>query len=819
MKSIRFKILAMAFVITLIVATVIFTYGSYRSRKLLTASNEAYINSLAQELALEMDNFIQLQKGYLEGQVNALSLSDDYSETYLSKFTYNMSLANDFMLYSYFNTLTDEGHFTSSDGWIPPDDYSWQNRYWVKPVSETDSVFVDFPSYDSGTGSIVTVLRKRVYDEGVRGILNMAIKLDALSEKLRAFEIPYGGEAFLIDENGLVVAYHDASIFSNSAEAIMIDALIEGFEKENTKFEIDDKAYRSAVLKDAPWVLWVCVPTNFFDMGVDEANTNFILIYLGTFLVSFGMARAISQKISKPIIKLKAHATFIGQGDFTQEISEELLSQKDEIGEFAIAFKSMRENILGREKELEHNYMEIQALYEEMAASEEALRENYDALNLYKNKVEHYAFHNAQTGFHNRDFLIQTLNKQAEQPFLEPQALLYMSFRELSHYTESMGQSILELIHYQMGLVISEKLMQDDASMLFDLSIGRYAVLIGNSNLQSVENQIEAVKDALSIMNILETLTIKMTLACGGVLIDALATDINHGNTVIEQAEAAMLRNQTTLNHNWCITWFDEEMLNKRNFDAQIETGLFEALKRNEISVVYQPQYNHEGSIIALEALMRWTHGKLGSIPPMTFIPKAESLGVIDQLDQFVIEEVLSFQRALNKEMGVCVPIAVNVSVVELLDPQFVSRVESRVSEYGVNRYNLIFELTETAFSKHLVLVKDTISKLMALGYQVHLDDFGTGYSSLTYLSEFPVNAIKIDRTFVAAFLDQPKFANVIATMVDLAAKLQTNIIAEGVETEAQLTGLEQLGCLKYQGYWFSRPLERNKVIELLNSN
>lgn len=729
-----------------------------------------------------------------------------------------MSLANDYMLYSYFNTLTDDGHFTSSDGWIPPEDYSWQDRYWVKPVSETESVFVDFPSYDSGTGSIVTVLRKRVYDGDFVGILNMAIKLDALSEKLRAFEIPYGGEAFLIDENGLVVAYHDTSIFSNREEALMIGTMIEGFNKESTQFEIEGKAYRSATLKDAPWVLWVCVPTRFFDMGVDEANTNFILIYLGTFVVSFVIAQGISKKISGPILNLKAHASAIGQGKYDEVISSELLNQKDEIGEFATAFKTMQENILARETELEHNYMEIQALYEEMAASEEALRENYDALNLYKNKVEHYAFHNAQTGFHNRDFLIQTLNKQAEQPFIEPQALLYLSFRELSHYTESMGQSVLELIHYHMGLVVSHKLMQDDLGLLFDLSIGRYAVLIGTSNLQSVEKQIESVKAALSIMKILESLTIKLTLACGGVMIDASAADINYGNTVIEQAEAAMLRNQTTLNHNWRITWFDEEMLSKRNFEAQVETGLFEAVKRKEISVVYQPQYNQNGSIIALEALMRWTHGKLGSIPPMTFIPKAESLGVIDQLDQFVIEEVLTLQRHLNQELGIYMPIAVNVSVVELLDPQFVSRIEKRVSEYDVNRNNLIFELTETAFSKHLILVKDTISKLMALGYQVHLDDFGTGYSSLAYLSEFPVNAIKIDRSFVAAFLEHPKFANVIATMIDLASKLQTNIIAEGVETEEQLMGLKQLGCLNYQGYWLSWPLERDKVIKLLNS-
>lgn len=158
----------MAFVITLLVATVISIYGTYRSKTLVEASNEAYITSLTKELALEMDTFIQMQKGYLSGQVNALTYIGDYKEETMASFTHNMGSANDFMLYSYFNTLTDSGHFTSSDGWIPPEGYTWENRYWVSLVSEMDDIFVDFPSYDSGTGHIVTVLRKRVVDQTVR---------------------------------------------------------------------------------------------------------------------------------------------------------------------------------------------------------------------------------------------------------------------------------------------------------------------------------------------------------------------------------------------------------------------------------------------------------------------------------------------------------------------------------------------------------------------------------------------------------------------------------------------------------------------------
>lgn len=816
MKSIRFKILMMVFAITLIAATAISFYGTYRARSLVKASNDDYINSLARELSLEMDNFMQLQKGYLEGQVNALTLAEDYSEFHMSAFTYNMSLSNPYMLYSYFNTLTDDGHFTSSDGWIPPEGYSWQDRYWVSLVAETDSIFVDFPSLDSGTGSIVTVIRKRVHDTETRGILNMAINLHELSEKLKAYSIPSNGEAFLIDENGLLVASHDPSLFENQPKALTIMDVVDGFDLEASRFEIGDKTYVSAALSDAPWTLWVCIPTAFFYKGVGLTSAHFFLIYLVTFLVSLMIANALSKKITTPIVGLKKHAALIGDGDYAQGISEDLLHQRDEIGQFAVTFEKMRGNILEREKELEHNYQEIQALYEEMAASEEALRENYDALNLYKDKVEFYAFHNAQTGFHNRDFLVQTLNMQSQNSELESRALLCISFKELNHYSQTVGQTVLELIHYKLGVALNEKVGRFSPDMVFDLAMGKFAVLVHDSDLDMILVCISELREELANIVILESLTVRMTINCGAYRISSSAEGLNLGVDIVEKAESAMLRNHYDLSANESITWFDDEMLQQRIYDTRVDSGLFEAIERNEISVVYQAQYDLNRNVTGLEALMRWNHGKIGNVPPDVFIPRAENLGVIDQLDQYMITEVLRFQSELKANHGLTIPIAVNISVLELLDSQFVSRIEREVHKFDVHRENLIFELTETAFSKNLTLVRDNVEKLMALGYQVHLDDFGTGYSSLAYLSEFPINAIKIDRKFVTSFLDHAKFSNVILTMVDLAERIDARLIAEGVETEEQLNGLKKLGCVEYQGYLLARPADKAHVIERL---
>ncbi|MDW7662462.1 MAG: EAL domain-containing protein [Bacillota bacterium] len=816
MKSIRFKILIMAFVITLIVATVISVYGTIRSKNMVEASNEAYINSLAKELALEMDNFIQLQKGYLDGQVSALTHIKDYSEESMAAFTYNMGNSNDYMLYSYFNTLKDTGHFTSSDGWIPPEGYTWENRYWVKLVSETESVFVDFPSYDSGTGNIVTVLRKRVMDQNVHGILNMAIKLDELSQRLKSYSVPKGAQTLLIDDNGLLVAFHDPEIFNNQPEALMVNDIITGFDKDVSSFELEDQTYISSKLNNAPWVLWISVPTAFFYSGVNETMTSFMVIYILTFIISIFIANAISRKITTPIMQLRTHAEHISSGTYADRISSDLLHQKDEIGHLATTFENMRENILQRENELAHNYMEIQALYEEMAASEETLRENYDALNLYKDQVEYYAFHNAKTGFYNRDYLIQTLSKDAQSGALPGKALICLSYKEINHYSETIGQTILELLHYRIGLAVSKYMPNDEYSQIYDLAIGKYGLLIDEAYFNNIDLLIRNIKTEIASMKLLDALTIKVSLAVGGFKLDSQNIEIEQGIEILEKAETAMISNQSNLSHENDITWFDDELHRKRNYETQIESGLFEALKRNEISVVYQPQYDHSGQIIGAEALMRWKHGELGNIPPIDFITRAENLGLIDQLDQFMITEVLKFQSELKTVHDIILPMSVNVSVVELLDPQFIDRIEEEVTRNKTERTSLIFEITETAFSKNLTLVKENIIKLMELGYQVHLDDFGTGYSSLTYLTEFPVHAIKIDSTFVNTFLEKPKVSKVISTMIDLAMKIDAQIIAEGVETQEQLEGLGALGCFIYQGFLFSKPVDRQTLIETI---
>lgn len=396
--------------------------------------------------------------------------------------------------------------------------------------------------------------------------------------------------------------------------------------------------------------------------------------------------------------------------------------------------------------------------------------------------------------------------------------LLCLSYKEINHYSETIGQTILELLHYRIGLAVSKHMPQDESSQLYDLAIGKYGLLIDEAYLKNIDLMVRNIKTEIASMKLLDALTIKVSLSVGGFKLDHQAAEINQGIEILEKAETAMISNQSNLSHENDITWFDDELHRKRNYETQIESGLFEALKRNEISVVYQPQYDHSGQIIGAEALMRWKHEDLGNVPPVDFISRAENLGIIDQLDQFMITEVLQFQTELKIVHDIILPMSVNISVVELLDPQFIDRIEEEVKRNKTERKSLIFEITETAFSKNLTLVKENIMKLMELGYQVHLDDFGTGYSSLTYLSEFPVHAINIDRTFVSAFLERPKVSNVISTMIDLAVKIDAQIIAEGVETQEQLEGLSALGCFIYQGFLLSKPVDRQALIETIKN-
>lgn len=281
-------------------------------------------------------------------------------------------------------------------------------------------------------------------------------------------------------------------------------------------------------------------------------------------------------------------------------------------------------------------------------------------------------------------------------------------------------------------------------------------------------------------------------------------------NELMKQADQAMYHAKAAGRNTF--RFFDPEMqaLTAQRFALQHE--IREALLQQQFQLYYQPQVNHNGTIIGVEALIRWAHPQRGMVSPMDFIPIAEESGLIIPMGKWIVEtackQLIAWKESLlTSELS----ISINVSARQFQHPQFVEQLLEVITATGADPNKLKLELTESMLVAN---PQDIITKMDALkvhGIKFSLDDFGTGYSSLAYLKRLPINELKIDKSFVNDILSDPNDAAIARMIIRLAQSMELTVIAEGVETREQRDWLEQEGCFKYQGYYFARPMPATK--------
>jgi diguanylate cyclase (GGDEF)-like protein len=288
--------------------------------------------------------------------------------------------------------------------------------------------------------------------------------------------------------------------------------------------------------------------------------------------------------------------------------------------------------------------------------------------------------------------------------------------------------------------------------------------------------------------------------------------------TLLKNVDLAMYRAKREGRNT--VRFFTEE-LNAHNRERQkLETALHHALENAEFELHYQPKFNfHTGAITGVEALVRWNHPTLGVIAPSAFIPLAEETGLIVELGAWVIRSACRQSRAWQGIAGMPVNMAVNLSARQLDPDLLIHTVADALSETGLAPEYLELELTETAIMPDAVEAIGILSDLKCLGVRLSLDDFGTGYSSLNYLRRFPLDSIKIDRSFIVGVGESANDRAIVKTIVALASNLNMNVIAEGVESRVQADFLKLHGCHEMQGYYFARPLPALQVADLLANN
>jgi EAL domain-containing protein (putative c-di-GMP-specific phosphodiesterase class I) len=286
-------------------------------------------------------------------------------------------------------------------------------------------------------------------------------------------------------------------------------------------------------------------------------------------------------------------------------------------------------------------------------------------------------------------------------------------------------------------------------------------------------------------------------------------------DTLIKNADTAMYQAKENGRHGFR---FFTPSMNARAMERQsIEENLRRALERREFELHYQPIINlGTGAIVRAEALIRWNHSTRGTLSPTQFIPVAEDCGLIVPIGSWVVRRVCEQARAWADDGLPPITMAVNVSAMEFGNERFLDSLFATLRETRVDPRCLELELTENVLMKHGESTAAILRTLRSRGVRVSVDDFGTGYSSLSHLRKFPIDALKIDQSFVRQIATGGEDAVVVSAVINMAHSLKLRAVAEGVETQAELNFLRAHHCDEAQGYYFSRPVPAEQFVGLL---
>lgn len=636
------------------------------------------------------------------------------------------------------------------------------------------------------------------------GYLVSTLNLQSLNDYMSTLSSGKKDYAFCLDKYGNYIYHPDSRYIGTNIKDDQLGRLVTDFYSGKASasgnfqyvFEATDTIYGYSILKNTGWVIIMKQDVGSVTGLARIILYIFLIGIIGCSLVIYLAGNRIADIYTEPIMEIKNTLRVASEGNLKAQSN---IKSRNEFGELSRNLNKMLHIV-------RNSYNELSAMHEELITKEEQLRLNY-------NHIEYLAYHDVLTNLPNKMAFIERVNQTiASSPGSNKLHAVY--FVDLDDF---------KTVNDTLGHEYGDNLLSQTAAHLLSLTCGDDILaraggdefLLFRENLGSEK---EALDFAASVIESLKTPfhinneSIYVSMSIGIALYPK--NGLTH-TTLIKNADIAMYKSKDTGKNKY--TLFDVTMEEELNRSSLITEVLRHAIANEEIYVVYQPQYNiRKEKMTGFEALMRIRNQKLGELNPMEFIPIAEESGMITELGEWILKEACIFNKTLIDHGFPSLIVSVNISSVQLSKANFIDVVRNILAETGLPACNLELEVTESTLVSSLTKASVQLTSLQDLGIRISLDDFGTGYSSLNYLTNIPINTLKMDKSFVNNISSNEKDAQIASGIIHLAHSMKLEVIAEGVEKAEQLEALKKNKCDIIQGYIYSKPLLPHILFETL---
>jgi len=661
------------------------------------------------------------------------------------------------------NTLTSNA-YTSG--------YHRSGEDFYKKLVNGKTMYWSTPFISSITGEPTVILSLKTGDNIIVGYLNLA---DLREDVQRSANMDATLSVSVLDQNGIIIANNNVALVRQRQLDPNIDLIKQGnLSDYPTRFLQSEDNLALYVKNENPD--WIIVMYDNFSDELSVANS--LLYGFSTLLILAVFIFATLTLLRSAVIK-RSIADFIHK--------TELIAT----GKYNIQFSEQR--------------------FEEFYLLSENFKVMANNLELREKELEQIAFTDSLTHIKNRAYL-QNIdhNNMEENGCLY--GMLYLDIDNFKNINDSHGHSVGDALL----VAVSERLLHcvNEDTIVSRIGGDEFVLFVSDSEeMKTIYQTIEKVLNAFLQPFLIEHMNLIITASIGISISKAESYDYE---LLLRTADIAMYQAKQSGKNNF--KFYDPEMEVKIKRRHLIEQNLRTAVANCEFSVVYQPQMcKNAETIRGFEALVRWKNSNLGEVSPAEFIPIAEETGIILEIGNWVLKKALKTIANINQRFKSDYILSINVSPVEMRAPFFHARLEEAIQNSGVKNELVELEITENVFLSNLEEVTKLLSALHSNNIQISLDDFGTGFSSLSYLNKLPISTLKIDRMFIHNLENDDKNQKMVESIILLAHKLGLLVVAEGVEGEEQLKLLKQYQCDCIQGFYFSKPLELNALLDFIN--